>query len=103
MKITILTKKGKYLRFDTENPEHYKTSSEIFQFVENIWFEWFEHESGNNSELEEMYYGEEACYSKKGAILQAIEQIGEVAEETNKTFFKESELYTIVDIECAFN
>jgi hypothetical protein len=103
MILTIQPKNGQAIRFNTDDSSNYKTSSAVFQLIEKVWWQWFEETKEHNSEIEDMYFSEDAIYCKKGAIIQAIEQIAEVAEETNKTYFKEAELYTHVDIECAFN
>ena len=64
----------------------------LWDYIENDWNDWYDHESENNKELEEMYYGEEAIYSKKGAIRQAIDDVADqIADELkrnpNKTTF----------------
>jgi hypothetical protein len=103
MKITILTKANRYIKFDSDDANTWRTSSEIFAFMENIWNDWFDEEGEHNREIEDMYFSDEAIYTKKGAILQGIEQLVQVAEELNKTFFTQAEMHTCVDISCAFN
>lgn len=64
----------------------------LWDYIENDWSDWFDHESERNNELEEMYYGEEAIYSKTGAIRQAIDDVAdqianELSRNPNKTTF----------------
>ncbi len=60
-----------------------KLDSKLFTELENDFHEFIEN-SNPCMEYEEMYYGEDAIYSKKGAILQCIEEIIDEAKETNK-------------------
>ena len=102
MRITILTTDKKYINFDTENTSHYKVESPVFQFFEKLWYSWFEEESSHNSEIEDMYFSEEAIYTRKGAIRQAMELMEEIATEYKRNFFTESEIWKY-DIQCAFS
>jgi hypothetical protein len=75
-------------RIDTETEAGYqkykeitRVSSPVFQAVEkelHNFLDW-----PGNRELSEMYEGEEAIYSYKGAVIQAIDQAQEVMEEYN--------------------
>lgn len=60
------------------NPAH-----PIFKFIEKQFHEWMD---GSNpaSEYKKMYYGEDAIYTKRGAIEQAIEAAQQEADETQK-------------------
>ena len=60
-----------------------KLDSPIFLAVEKEFWAWFEN-TNPASEYEEMYFGDEAIYSKKGAILQAIEEMIDEADTTGK-------------------
>jgi len=64
----------------------------LWDFVENDWSLWFENESERTRDLEDMYYGEEAIYSKKGAIEDGVMDIidgisEELKRNPNKTTF----------------
>jgi hypothetical protein len=58
-------------------------SSPIFQYVESKFWAWID---GCNpaSEYREMYFSEDAIYTKKGAIVGAIEAALDEANEENK-------------------
>lgn len=54
-----------------------KTDSPVFQAIEKELDKWID----GRTDYEEMYFGDEAVYTKKGAIIQAIDQAIEVMEE----------------------
>lgn len=68
----------------------------VFQHIEKQFDEWLKH-SNPAMEYEEKYYGDEAIYTKRGAIAQAIENLIEEANESNKPVNVKT-----FDIECAF-
>jgi hypothetical protein len=55
----------------------------VFQFIETQFHNWIESSNPAN-EYKEMYFGDEAIYTKKGAIRQAIETAIDEANETGK-------------------
>lgn len=57
--------------------------SPVFAAIEKEFDDFIEH-SNPASEYEEMYFGDEAIYSKKGAIRQAIEEMMDEADITGK-------------------
>ena len=63
-----------------------KTDSWLFQACEKIWNDWFDDAIKHNSEIEDMYYSDDAIYTKKGAIRGMIEQIFECMNEENLPF-----------------
>ena len=65
--------------------ELFKTDSWLFRAVEDIFNKWIEN-SNPAMEYEEMYFGDDACREKVGAIQAAIEQIFEVMDEYNLPF-----------------
>jgi hypothetical protein len=58
-------------------------SSPVFQYVEKKFWDWID-SSNPASEYREMYFGDDAIYTKKGAIVGAIEAALELAVEENK-------------------
>jgi hypothetical protein len=60
----------------------YDMESELFEFIENEFMDWIEHNKGRD--IEDMYYSEDAIYSKKGAITGSIEDIAYLMESENK-------------------
>jgi len=54
-----------------------KTDSPVFQAIEKEFDRWIE----GRRDYEKMYFSDEAIYTKKGAIIQAIDQTLEVMEE----------------------
>lgn len=63
-----------------ERLAHNKMGSPLFLHLDSK-FDKFIEEWGQNNDLEEKYYSDEAIYTKKGAIIQAIEHIFEVMDE----------------------
>ena len=59
------------------------TSHPVFLAVEKEFWGWLESSNPAN-EYEEMYFGDDAIYTKKGAIIGAIEEMINEANETNK-------------------
>lgn len=78
-----------YLYYFDRNkqPEKYntvlKSDSSLFLFVETQFDNWIKNSNPAN-EYEEKYFGEEAIYSKKGAIEGAIEAVFDEMEENCK-------------------
>ena len=75
-----------------------KPESLLFLEIEKIFNEWIE---GSNpaQNYEEMYFGDEAIYTKKGAIIGAIENIFDYMNEEKKPFvFLNDDI--IIDIIC---
>jgi hypothetical protein len=62
-----------------------KTDSWLFQAVEKEFDSWID-SSNPSSEYEDMYFSEEAIYTKKGAIQGAIELIFEFMDEEKLPF-----------------
>jgi len=54
-----------------------KTDSSVFQAIEKEFDKWID----GRPDYNEMYFSDEAVYTKKGAIIQAIDQALEVMEE----------------------
>lgn len=74
-----------------------RADSWLFEIVENEFDKWLK-DSNPASEYEEMYFGEDSIFEKKGAIRQAIEMIFDQMEEENKPFIYLKD----VDLSCAF-
>lgn len=55
----------------------------VFLAVENEFHNWIDN-SNPGMEYEEMYFGSDAIYTKKGAIQGAIEEMIDEANETGK-------------------
>lgn len=55
----------------------------VFLAVEREFWEWLESSNPAN-EYEDMYFGDDAIYSKKDAIKGAIAELIDEADETNK-------------------
>ncbi len=68
----------------------------VFQYVEKRFDDWIEN-SNPASENDEKYFGEDAIYTKRGAIEQALENLIDEAQETGKPVD-----VTKFDLECAF-
>ena len=77
----------------------YSVDSPLFQYMENIFFDWFE---GQRSETQAMYESDEAIYYKKGAIRGAIEILDEHIRENNLRYLNLDKEGYKIDIECAF-
>lgn len=60
-----------------------RVSSPIFQYVEQKFWDWID-STNPASEYREMYFGDDAIYTKKGAIVGAIEAAHELAVDENK-------------------
>ena len=58
-------------------------SSPVFEYVESKFWDWL-NSSNPANEYREMYFGDDAIYTKKGAIVGAIEAALELANEENK-------------------
>ena len=69
-------------------------SHPVFQYIEQRFWRWIECAS---HDVKDMYFSEDAIYEKKGAIIQAIENVIEEANETGKPV-----ILANADIECAF-
>jgi len=54
----------------------------VFKFIEKKFFDWIE-ATPPGAEYQEKYFGEEAIYSLRGAVEQAIEAVIEEAKEEN--------------------
>ncbi len=78
---------------------HKRTDSPLFHAVEKEFDKWMEH-NNSASEYDEMYFGDEAIYTKEGAIIQGIEQIFEVMNEYNLQSIELTD--NRLDLECAF-
>jgi len=61
------------------------SDSLLFQEIEKEFNAWIEGSNPAN-EYQEMYFGDDAIYSKSGAIQDAIRQIFEVMDEENLIF-----------------
>jgi antirestriction protein len=57
------------------------SESTLFQYIENEFENWIEDYEGRD--VVDMYYSDEAIYSKKGAILGSIEEISNIMVEDN--------------------
>ena len=91
----------KVFNVDTETPQglaayqaHFKPDSPLFEAIEAIFDGWI------RGEYEEMYFGEEAIYTKKGAIDQAIQQIFDYMRDENLPFVSLDDAN--LDLECSF-
>lgn len=73
-----------------------KTDSFLFLAIEKMFWEWLESSNPANN-YEDMYFSEDAIYTKKGAIIGAIENIFNYMSEENKPFIFLNDS-TIVDI-----
>lgn len=71
-------------------------SHPVFQYIENKFWNWIE-SSNPASEYKEMYFGEDAIFEKRGAIVGAIENALDEANESGKPVD-----LSRFDIECAF-
>lgn len=107
MLITIISKKFGTQKLDTENPKT-GSSTTIFQIVEHMFNEWFDHNTQPGApmgkDIQGMYYGEcdqPAIYSKKGAVQDGIDNIIEYCLETGKQVISTKDIVTM-DVECAF-
>lgn len=76
-------------------------SHPVFKFVERAFWTWFEKYTGPGApcgrDIYDMYLSDDAIYSVRGAITQAIENAIEAANEDNRPI----DLSTF-DIEAAF-
>jgi hypothetical protein len=84
------------------------TTSSLFQYVEDRFNEWFDHNTQDGSPMGKdicgWYYGEgdqPAIFSKTGAIQEGINILIEEALELNKRLITPQDLEKF-DIECAF-
>lgn len=103
MKVRILTTDRQYLDFDTDNLTQYGSGTGIFKMCENMFWSWFNSQNPAQ-EVEQQYFGEEAIYTKKGAILQLIEAMSEYLEneELPKKLYTETELMS-ADIDATLS
>ena len=87
-----------------EGPSEVSTDSTLFSKVEQLFNTWYDHntQEGAPGEYKEKYEGEEAIYTKIGAIEQAIEQIFDVAHEQDETVITWQHAYRTYDLECSF-
>lgn len=74
-----------------------RTDSELFQEVEKIFDDYIE----GRGELEEMYFSDDAIYTKKGAIQQAIESIFDTMDEEGLKSIKLTD--PLLDLEANFD
>jgi hypothetical protein len=63
---------------EISNPSH-----PVFLEVEREFWAWLESSNPAN-QYEEMYFSDDAIYTKRGAIIGAIEELLNEAQETNK-------------------
>lgn len=69
-------------------------SHPVFQYIEQRFWKWID---SAPHDVKDMYFSEDAIYEKKGAIIGAIENAVEEANETGKPV-----ILANADIECAF-
>lgn len=69
-------------------------SHPVFQYVERKFWNWIE---SAPKDVKDMYFSEDAIYDKRGAIVGAIENAVEEANEEGKPVD-----LAIFDLECAF-
>lgn len=62
------------LNLESDYLELQKTDSYLFLAIETMFNDWLDTSNPAN-EYYEMYYGDDAIYTKKGAIIGAIENI----------------------------
>lgn len=67
--------------FDAERSVH----NPIFQAIEAKFDAWMDAQREAGTEAEEQYFGDEAIYTKKGAIREAMWQIQYLMEENGIT------------------
>ena len=78
---------------------HKRTDSLLFKAIEAEFDKWIENYKGG-MEYSEMYFSEDAIYSKKGAIHEAIEMIFEIMDEYELGFIMLDDQR--IDVLCAF-
>ena len=110
MKITIITRRFGSQVIDTETfiPERAAASSTIFKCFEFIFDNWYEAATapgvGMGKDIEGMYCGEgdqPAIYSRRGAIIEAMEILIEDAQENSKSLYTSRDLQKL-DVEGCF-
>jgi len=77
---------------------HFKTDSPLFVAIEAHFDEWIT--SRARPDEVDMYESDDAIYTKKGAIHQAIEDIFDIMREENMPFISLN--HSFVDLEAAF-
>ncbi len=65
-----------------------KVDSKLFMLVEKEFDEWMEWISTNTKDYFEMYFSDEAIYSKKGAIQEAITAIFDEMEQEKMVYIE---------------
>ena len=71
------------------------SSHPVFQYVEQRFWKWID---SAPHDVKDMYFSEDAIYEKKGAIIGAIENAIEEANEAGKPI-----ILSECDIEAAFD
>lgn len=113
MKITIISKTFGMQTIDTDtfNSFFVSSSSTIFKCVEHIFNEWFDKYTQPGApmakDIEGMYYGEcdqPAIYTKRGAIIEAIENmIAELLESNKESVVLNTRQLLSMDLEATFS
>lgn len=98
--LKVLCKNG--LQVMTDSFDAYKVSSSapIFLAVESVFSKWLK-DSNPANEYHEMYFGEDAIYTVRGAIIGGIGNIIEYMTENNLTYIT-TRAFKDIDIEAAF-
>jgi hypothetical protein len=98
--LKILTKNGLQVINEGFNSYMCSPSAPIFKAVEGVFDQWMK-DSNPASEYYEMYFGEEAIYTKRGAIVGGIEAVIEYMIENNLTYIT-TKNFNEIDIEGTF-
>lgn len=103
MKITFKSRNYGTEVFESDYESHKaKTDSPIFKFIESEFDDWMDWVTIHRKEYWEMYFSDEAIYSKKSAIRAAISQALEWAEEANARTLNEKKIKTNIDLDAIF-
>lgn len=96
------------INIDTFDANRVSSDSTIFKVVEHLFNDWFEHNTQPGApcgkDIEFCYYGdsdEPAVYSKRGAIIQGIEEIIEFVRDSGRQLITTKDILNM-DIEAAF-
>jgi hypothetical protein len=100
MIMQIKTKNG--IQYINEGFDAYviSNSAPLFLAVEAYFYQWLEGTNPAN-EYDEMYFGEDAIYTVRGAIIGGIELVIDYMRENNLTSIT-TKSFRDIEIECAF-
>lgn len=99
--LKFISQLGVTILREDDNPADLPTDSPLWLAMEQEFDNWLEN-SNPASEYHEKYFGEDAIYTKHGAIVQAIEDLIIWAEEEERKVVTHSDLKKYFDAAASF-